>query len=421
MRVFRNHLYVVRADSPGGLQIFDLTGLRNVQATPQDFAETAFYPAFGSARNIAIDEEAGSAYVVGGSCDLHVLSLQDPVRPASVGCFREQPGRSTAVDAHCVVYRGSDLSYRGRKLCFAPRQEWVSIVDVQDGARPRPIAKLSYLDVGSASQGWLTDDHRYYLQADASDERAYDHATRTYLWDVADLDDPKLVGFHDASTRASDSALCVKGNELHQANSEAGYRMLSLSRVASGQLDEVAYFDMHPASDSNTQPGAFSSYPFFASGRVAVSDTALGLFVLQPTACRSPATPARRTPPDGGSRVASSPALDWEDVAGAASYDVEVATDPKFERVLRAKTGLASSSWTVTPGLDAATGYWWRVRAAAGCGTGAWTAGLSFTTASGSPGARTPRVRSVQDALRVLTKRDPSTLPRRKIDKRPLP
>ena len=416
LRVFRNHLYVVRPDL-AGLQIFDLAQLREVTAPPLVFTETAFDSSFGLARSIAINEETGFAYLVGGGCDLRMLSLTDPSRPVSVGCFSEVTGRPAAVDAQCVVYRGPDLAYRGHEVCFAPRQLWASIVDVQDKARPRSVARLTYLDVGNIAQGWLTDDHRYYLQADASDERLYDHETRSYLWDVSDLDAPTLVGQHDAPTRASDSASCVKGNELHQANSEAGYRLLSLSRVASGQLDEVAYFDMHPSSDTSDGPGAFSSHPFYASGLVAVSDSRLGLFVLRPTVCRSPSTPAPRTPADGTSNVVSSPLLDWPDAAGASAYDLQLATDPRFERLVRTPTGLASSAWLVSSSLDAATSYWWRVRATTGCGNGAWSAGSRFTTANRPPGPTPaptgPRIRSVAAGRRVLVKRDLSTFQRR--------
>jgi choice-of-anchor B domain-containing protein len=422
LRTFRSHLYVVRPDLPG-VQVFDLAGLRNVPTPPQVFTETAFQPGLGLSRGIAVDEETGFAYLVGGGCDLQMLSLRDPARPESVACVREEPGTSPTLDAQCVVYRGPDLAFRGREICLAPRGRSASIVDVQDKGRPRTVARLEYPDFGSVAQGWLTEDHRYYLQADASDERLHDHDTRTYLWDLTDLDAPRLVARHAARTRAADRALVVRGSELHQANSEAGYRMLSLSRVALGQLDEAAFFDMHPASDANDRPGAFNSYPFYASGRVAVSDTRLGLFVLEPTGCRSPATPALRSPADRAASVVSSPTLDWPDAASSSSYDLELATDPKFENVVRKQNGLASSGWLVNPPLTGATSYWWRVRAAASCSAGAWSAGSTFTTAnrpvpSPAPG---PRIRDVQAGRRTLVTRDPSTMPRRPIVTRRAP
>ncbi len=309
LRVFRDHLYVVRPSLPG-MQVFHLTGLRGVTAPPQVLSETAFHTGFGLSRSIAVNEETGFAYLAGGGCDLRMLNLEDAAQPASAGCFVEPGNRPATLDAQCVVYRGPDVSYRGREVCIVPRQEWATIVDVQDKARPRVVAKLQYSDTGSVAQGWLTDDHRHYLQADRADERVHGHDTRTYVWDLTDLDAPTLVARHTALTQASDSSLVVRGNELHQANSEAGYRMLSLSRVALGQLDETAFFDMHPTGDANDRPGAFNSYPYYASGLVAVSDTRLGLFVLEPTVCRSPATPSLRSPADGATSVVSSPTLD---------------------------------------------------------------------------------------------------------------
>ena len=46
-------------------------------------------------------------------------------------------------------------------------------------------------------------------------------------------------------------------------------------------MTEVAFLDTRPGDDDSSFGGAWSVYPFFASGNVIVSDTQQGLFVVQ--------------------------------------------------------------------------------------------------------------------------------------------
>ena len=66
VKVYGTHAYIV-ADRNGGLglQIFDLTQLRDIEDPPVVFSTTAVYSMFERAHNIAINEETGFAYVVG--------------------------------------------------------------------------------------------------------------------------------------------------------------------------------------------------------------------------------------------------------------------------------------------------------------------------------------------------------------------
>ena len=96
--------------------------------------------------------------------------------------------------------------------------------------------------------------------------------TRTYLWDVSDLDAPALIGSHDSTTTATDHNQYVKGSYTYQANYRAGLRILDITDIANGNLTEVAFFDVDPGSDSsNYDDGAWSNYPFFDNGIVIVS------------------------------------------------------------------------------------------------------------------------------------------------------
>ena len=107
--------------------------------------------------------------------------------------------------------------------------------------------------------------------------------TRTYLWNLSDLDAPALIGFHDSTTTATDHNQYVKGNYTYQSNYRAGLRILDITDIAHGNLSEVAFFDVVPSSDApGSDTGTWSNYPFFASGIVVVSTIDGGLFILRP-------------------------------------------------------------------------------------------------------------------------------------------
>lgn len=55
------------------------------------------------------------------------------------------------------------------------------------------------------------------------------HNTKTYVWDMADLDDPVLVHTHVGPTAAIDHNQFIVGNRSYQANYRAGLRILDIA------------------------------------------------------------------------------------------------------------------------------------------------------------------------------------------------
>ncbi|MBL4662326.1 MAG: choice-of-anchor B family protein, partial [Flavobacteriaceae bacterium] len=79
VKVYENHVFVVSESGGHGMQVFDLTRLRNVANPPATFTEDAHYDGFGSAHNIVINEETGYAYAVGTSTfsgGAHFINIQ---------------------------------------------------------------------------------------------------------------------------------------------------------------------------------------------------------------------------------------------------------------------------------------------------------------------------------------------------------
>ena len=282
VKTYGNYALIVADGSPGhGLQVFDLRRLLG-GTEPQTWDEDAVYSDFGLAHNLAVNEANGTAYATGSdTCDggLHMISVRDPLRPSFAGCF-DADGYTH--DAQCVDYQGPDQSFSERHICFASNEDSLTIVDVTNPERPQQISRTDYLGRSYAHQAWLTEDQRYLLLDDEADERRFEHGTRTYVWDVSSLRSPRVIGTHTASTAAVDHNQYVSRGYVFQANYRAGLRILELDRVHEGQLREIGYFDVEPADDEPRLNGAWSTYPFFESGTVLVSDTGRGLFVLSP-------------------------------------------------------------------------------------------------------------------------------------------
>ena len=288
IKVYNDHAFIV-ADGADrhGMQVFNLRRLRNGPAGT--FSVEALYDEFSSAHNIAINTASGYAYVVGArgsgeTCGggLHMIDIRNPVEPVFAGCFSDPAtgnrGTGYSHDAQCVNYQGPDTDYQGREICFGLNENGVSIADVTDKANPVAISVGRYPDFGYVHQGWLTEDHRFLLVDDEGDERQLNRNTHTKIFDVEDLDAPIMAATYEHATGSIDHNLYIRGNLGYQANYTSGLRILDLRDPLSPI--EVGYFDTTPVDSSVTFSGAWSVYPFLASGNILVSSINEGLFVL---------------------------------------------------------------------------------------------------------------------------------------------
>ena len=282
IKTYRDHAFVVSEAFNHGLQIFDLSVLADVEDPPVIFTSTAHYGGFGNSHNLALDEETGIAFAVGTrTCGggLHMVDVTRPQEPLFAGCFDED---GYTHDAQCVVYRGPDPDHFGREICFNSNEDTLTIVDVTNKDAPRMLSRAGYEGSSYTHQGWLTEDHRYFLLGDELDERRRGHNTRTYVWDVTDLEAPTVAGAHTGTKRSIDHNMFVVGNHVFQANYRIGLSVLRMGDRSRGEMAEVASFDTFPLADGLSFSGAWGVYPFFESGVVVVSDINRGLFVLRP-------------------------------------------------------------------------------------------------------------------------------------------
>lgn len=282
IKVFKNVAYIV-ADVPTnhGMQLFNLTQLRHVASPPVVFSETAHYDGFGPGHNLWINDDSGFLYAFRtDTCNagIHMLDINQPLTPVFAGCLLEADAPLS--DGQCLIYEGPDADYLGRELCFVGSDDNVAIVDVTNKVTPTTVADFTYTGLQRAHQGSLTADHRYWLLSDTMDEMESGHPTRTHIFDLLDLDAPSVLGFHEHATSSRDHNLYVVGQNAIQANFKAGLRILDTGELPSTILNEVAFFDVDPSSDSVATSGAWTAYPWWRDETVSVSSTDGGLFML---------------------------------------------------------------------------------------------------------------------------------------------
>ena len=301
IKTYADHAYVVSEAQGHGIQVFDLTRLRNHSGDPQRFTADMVYKGVSNVHNIVIDEESGFAYAVGATSvgdDLpaecsapgfHAVDIRDPKNPTFAGCFSDAlqdasprtPGYTH--DAQCLVYDGPDADYVGRQLCIASNEDVVTIFDVEDKSDVKMVSQAAYPRDAYTHQGWLTEDHRYFLANDELDEmNGLVSTQRTLVFDFLDLDNPEFAFAHDSGITVIDHNLYMVGNLSYQSNYEAGLRIVDVSEIAEGRLKEVGYFDTYPEGQEIRFGGQWSNFPYFGSGTVIANDGANGLFVLRP-------------------------------------------------------------------------------------------------------------------------------------------
>jgi len=292
IKVYNNHAFVVSEASGHGMQVFDLTRLRNVSNPPATFTEDAHFPGFGSAHNIVINEATGYAYAVGAntySGGAHFINIQNPLNPVDEGGYS---GSGYTHDAQVVIYNGPDPDYQGQELYFGNNEDRAVIVDVTDKANPVFISDFNYSNVDYTHQGWLTTDQRYFIIGDELDESSFGFNTRSIIADYSDLDNPVFHDEYFGTTAAIDHNGYVVGNKYYLSSYTAGMRVIDISGIATpGSLNESGYFDSYPSNNNTNFNGVWNVYPFFSSGNININDINNGFFMVRASVSGTDTTP----------------------------------------------------------------------------------------------------------------------------------
>ena len=283
IKVFDNHAYIVSEAADHGVQVFDLTRLRQANAL-ESFTADRVLRTIPTAHNMVVNPESGFGYVVGTNRNdeflggVHFLDLNDPQTIRFVGGYGDA---GYSHDAQVVNYEGPDQDHLGKEIFIGSNETKLVVIGVTDKQNPKTIAEISYQNTQYVHQGWFDKTQRFFIVGDELDELNSGGKTRTLVFDLNDLDNPVLHHTYYGPTNAIDHNGYVLGDLFFLANYSAGIRVIDISGLADKNMEEIGFFDTFPEHNSTTFNGAWNAYPFFESGVIAISDINRGLFLIK--------------------------------------------------------------------------------------------------------------------------------------------
>lgn len=283
IKVYQNHAFIVSEASGHGMQVFNLTRLRNIENPPVEFDSDIHFTEFGRAHNIVINENSGYAYPVGVSGSSYnggpiFINIQNPANPVIEGGFGDE---GYTHDAQVVNYNGPDVDHIGKEIFIGCNEDKIVIVDVSDKINPAVISIVDYPSNEYTHQGWLTEDSRFFIVGDELDEQNVGMNTRTIVFDFTDLDNPVLSFEYFSNNMSIDHNGYAVGDSFFLASYRAGMRELNILNIDNQNITEVGFFDTYPGDDNAAFNGVWNVYPFFQSGNIVLSDIEKGLFVVK--------------------------------------------------------------------------------------------------------------------------------------------
>jgi choice-of-anchor B domain-containing protein len=311
IRVYGNTAYIgseaVAPDLSGfGVQIVDLTQFSGATG-PIEVAQAGHIDDITNSHNLSLNTDSGRLYIVGSVVGLQECQVgdpqafvngnggalvydvaSDPHNPTFIGCLT-QDGYSH--DIQCVDYRGPDRNYRGAEICIGSNEDTLTVYDATNLTNPQVIAKVEYQpfpfidEEGQppsyyTHQGWLSEKHDLFFLDDEFDEFLGGQTRTTFIFDFSNLDDIQLInGFTEGAT-SIDHNLFVDKQRLYQSNYTDGLWIYDEWLAENGVLDLRGTFDVYPANDDTIFAGSWGNYPYFGKGKVIVTSSDEGLFVV---------------------------------------------------------------------------------------------------------------------------------------------
>lgn len=283
IKVIGTYAYGV-ADANGlGVQIIDLS---NVDAGVAPLVKNHSIGGQTTAHNIVANPDSGFLYLVGANVANGGLVAMDagsnPTSPPIAGTW----GGMYVHDAQVVSYTSGP--YAGKEIAFCAggfnggwNNTGLRIVDVTNKSNMVQLGDEFWSDPGYSHQCWLSEDRKLLFLGDELDEMNTGMTTRTLVFNVENLSNPTLVGSFTTGRPSIDHNHYVRDGYLFQAHYTSGLQVWKLDPANPLQPQYFGYFDTYPEDDSAIFSGAWSTYPYFDSGNILISDRKRGLFVVR--------------------------------------------------------------------------------------------------------------------------------------------
>ncbi|MCR9075009.1 MAG: choice-of-anchor B family protein [bacterium] len=279
VKVLGDYAYGV-SEGGSGIQVMDLSDIDNGNVRLVRNWQGGGY---STTHNIVTNEDSGSLWVVGaniGNGGLVHIDISNPELPQLDGGWTDM----YVHDAQVVTWNSGALA--GREIAFCAggfsggfSETGLRIVDVTNPNNTQTLATVFYPSSGYAHQVWVTPDQKYLYLNDELDEGSSVSVTTTRVINIEDPQNPSFVGTYTTGLPAIDHNLYINDDFVFQANYQSGLRVFD--NLDPENPVEVAWIDTHPGGNDASFNGAWSSYPFFPSGNIIISDIERGLFIVR--------------------------------------------------------------------------------------------------------------------------------------------
>ncbi len=266
---YQNYLYTVSDNcASGGLQIWDLSTLP--AAPVLVYNSTAL---FSSAHTLTVNPVSGRIYVGGSN-----------IQPAGIQILRVlgQPTAPTQLANFTLgSYTHDTYCHKDTLYAFYGNSGWASFNLVNLSAPAQLDYFWGYPDNGFAHSGTSINNNKTFIWSDETIGKNVK---------VADVSDPRNVIFSTmfksallgpTYTNSTAHNITAKGNLAFIAYYEDGLQVYDFTNPSAPV--KVAYYDTQVNSTYNFTVGVWGVYTELPSGKILVSDTQNGLYILQLT------------------------------------------------------------------------------------------------------------------------------------------
>ena len=255
IKTYQNYAYVVTDGQGNGMQILDLSTLPDSVR----FVTTYRGNGFRLSHNIHIDVPNAMLYAIGEAGELvRAISLADPENPTQVSFFGFECHDIYARDNIVYVAEGS----RGT----------IAIYNLTNPQTPVLMTRIPIPSAGYAHNCWLDPSGNYLITTEETIGKTVKY------WDIRDLNDIKLVGEYLAPDNLAHNAH-INGDYAYISHYTDGLRIVDLRDPQN--IHEAGFYDTFTGTSFTPFDGAWGTYPFFASGKILISDISSGLYVVR--------------------------------------------------------------------------------------------------------------------------------------------
>lgn len=270
-RTYKNYLYIgsegTDINKRAGIQIVDLSTLPDSATFKKVFVWDEDGMMFYTAHTVSI--EKNFLYVNGGTFGgTRIMDISNPLNPVQVGSY----GKGNTPYIHDSFIR-NDTLYAA--AIFDGRVDIVDMTvkgDYTETTSAKVLSKTPIVPEGWAHQVWLSDDGNYMF---VSTEIQGGHL---HIYDIRNKTAPVEIATWSSNPTASIHNSFVNGNFIYIAYYSEGLRILDITNPSIPI--EVGFYDTFTLPNPPVFSGAWGVYPYFPSGKIAVSDINSGLYVF---------------------------------------------------------------------------------------------------------------------------------------------